>query len=46
MTDTMLKELIGRGLLPLAAVVGSDEARIVSLRSVGGASLLEQTIPG
>ena len=45
MTDTMLKELIGRGLLPLAAVVGSDEARIVSLRSVGGASLLEQTIP-
>lgn len=40
-TQPMLKELIGRGLLPLAAVVGSDEARLVSLRSLGGHSLIE-----
>lgn len=41
LTDGMLKELTGRGLLPLAAVVSSDEARLVSLRSLGGRSLLD-----
>ena len=41
MTEAMLKDLVARGLLPLAGVVASDEAQLVSLRSLGGESLLE-----
>ncbi|MBW2282424.1 MAG: type VI secretion system contractile sheath large subunit [Deltaproteobacteria bacterium] len=41
MTETLLKELVARGLLPLAGVVASDEAQLVSLRTLGGTSLLE-----
>ena len=41
LTETAIKDLVGRGLLPLVGVVGTDQARIVSLRSLSGASLLE-----
>jgi type VI secretion system protein ImpC len=41
LNETAIKELVGRGLLPVVGLVGSDEARLVSLRSLAGPSLLE-----
>jgi type VI secretion system ImpC/EvpB family protein len=42
LTESSIKKLIDRGLLPIVGVVGSDEARIVSLRSLSGPSLLRR----